>query len=101
MKTNLKEKGASTLRWLAIAAVRAYQVGLRPLNLWGCKFYPSCSPYAIEAFEQHGSARGFWLTLKRLLRCRPGTFGGVDPVPAPEEISQPTLPGNSQGRQTA
>ncbi len=104
MKTNLtglKGKVANAVRWLAVAAIRAYQVGLRPLNLWGCKFYPSCSHYALEAFELHGPARGFWLTLKRLLRCRPGTFGGVDPVPGREEFSQGPLPGNSTGRQTA
>ena len=108
MTTNhkrLKGKAAAAatnaVRWLAVAAIRAYQVGIRPLNLWGCKFHPSCSHYALEAFEVHGPTRGFWLTLKRLLRCRPGTFGGVDPVPGREEFSQDTIPGNSTGRQTA
>ena len=80
------------LVWLAVAAIRAYQAGLRPLNPWGCKFYPSCSSYSIEAFQVHGAARGAWLTLSRLLRCRPGTFGGVDPVPGREEFSPETIP---------
>lgn len=63
------------------AGVRFYEAALRPLNLWGCKFYPSCSEYALEAVERHGLGRGGWLTLARLCRCRPGVFGGYDPVP--------------------
>lgn len=65
------------------AGVRFYQAALRPLNPWGCKFYPSCSEYALEAVERHGLGRGGWLMLARLGRCRPGVFGGYDPVPEP------------------
>jgi hypothetical protein len=65
----------------ALVAVRFYQAALRPLNPWGCKFHPSCSEYALEAIARHGTARGAELTLRRLLRCRPGVFGGIDPVP--------------------
>lgn len=64
-----------------LAGVRFYQAALRPMNPWGCKFYPSCSHYALEAVEDHGLARGLELALQRLLRCRPGVFGGYDPVP--------------------
>ena len=46
-----------------------------------CRFTPSCSHYAHEAFEVHGTARGFWLSLRRLLRCRPFGPSGWDPVP--------------------
>ncbi len=49
-----------------------------------CKFYPSCSRYAYEAIETHGARRGSWLALRRLLRCRPFSPGGIDPVPARE-----------------
>lgn len=65
----------------ALAGVRFYQVALRPLNPWACKFHPSCSEYALEAVERHGLGRGVRLALGRLLRCRPGVFGGYDPVP--------------------
>lgn len=66
-----------------LAGVRFYQAALRPMNPWGCKFHPSCSDYALEAVERHGLARGGWLVLVRILRCRPGVFGGYDPVPDP------------------
>ena len=72
---------------LALAAVRFYQVALRPLNPWGCKFYPSCSNYAVEAIERHGLGRGTRLAVARLLRCRPGVRGGYDPVPEPEPVA--------------
>lgn len=46
-----------------------------------CRFYPSCSSYAIESVERYGSARGIWLAVKRVLRCHPMHAGGYDPVP--------------------
>ncbi len=72
------------LQAAALVAVRCYQVAWRPLNLWGCKFYPSCSNYALEAIERHGAGRGAGLALRRLLRCRPGVLGGYDPIPEAE-----------------
>ncbi len=72
------------LRAAALVAVRCYQAAWRPLNLWGCKFYPSCSNYALEAIERHGAGRGTGLALRRLLRCRPGVLGGYDPIPEVE-----------------
>ncbi|BAN04603.1 membrane protein insertion efficiency factor YidD [Ilumatobacter coccineus] len=48
-----------------------------------CRFSPSCSSYAREAFEVHGGRRGSWLTMRRLLRCRPFGPSGWDPVPEP------------------
>ncbi len=69
---------------LLLAALRVYQGFLSPLMPSACKFYPSCSRYAYEAIEIHGARRGSWLALRRLLRCRPFSRGGVDPVPERE-----------------
>ena len=46
-----------------------------------CKYIPTCSQYAIEAFKKHGPLKGFYLTTKRILRCNPYHEGGYDPVP--------------------
>jgi uncharacterized protein len=46
-----------------------------------CRFVPSCSSYALEAFERHGAVRGVWLSLRRLSRCHPWGGSGLDPVP--------------------
>ena len=65
-----------------IAAVRVYQREVSPKLPPGvCRFEPTCSHYAVEALEQHGARRGSWLTLRRLLRCRPGAARAADPVP--------------------
>lgn len=61
--------------------MRVYQAALSPLLGGACRFHPSCSHYAIEAIERHGAARGAWMALKRVLRCRPFAAGGFDPVP--------------------
>lgn len=61
--------------------VRGYQFALRPLVGANCRFYPSCSDYALEALEVHGAARGSWLAAKRLCKCHPYHPGGYDPVP--------------------
>ena len=61
--------------------VRGYQVVLSPLLGGRCRFAPSCSLYALEAFERHGALRGLWLTIRRVGRCHPLGGSGVDPVP--------------------
>jgi uncharacterized protein len=66
-----------------VAAVRVYQREVSPKLPPGvCRYEPTCSHYAVEAIETHGARRGTWLTVRRLLRCRPGAARGVDPVPA-------------------
>jgi uncharacterized protein len=69
-----------------LRAVRWYQLGAegRPSP---CRFFPSCSEYAVEAIEIHGAARGLVLTLRRLSRCRPFGPSGFDPVPEPRSSS--------------
>ncbi|MBN2205746.1 MAG: membrane protein insertion efficiency factor YidD [Thermoleophilia bacterium] len=64
-----------------IALVRVYQVVISPLVGPRCRFYPSCSNYAIEAMRVHGALRGSGLAAWRVLRCNPFNNGGLDPVP--------------------
>lgn len=69
------------MRRLLIFLVRIYKRGISPFLPPRCRFYPSCSSYAIEALDKHGAAKGSWLTAKRLCRCHPLNAGGYDPVP--------------------
>ena len=64
-----------------IAAIGVYQREISPKRPPCCRFTPTCSHYAVEALQRHGAARGAWLTVRRLVRCRPGAAGGADPVP--------------------
>ncbi|HKW11180.1 MAG TPA: membrane protein insertion efficiency factor YidD [Gemmatimonadaceae bacterium] len=69
------------MRTLCILAIRGYQVSLGQLLPPSCRYFPSCSAYAIEAIEKHGAARGSWLAVRRIARCHPFRPGGYDPVP--------------------
>ena len=69
------------MRWLIIKLIRGYQYLLSPWLGNHCRFYPSCSAYALEAIERHGAAHGSWLAAKRICRCHPWNEGGFDPVP--------------------
>jgi uncharacterized protein len=69
------------MRPLLLLLLRGYQYAIRPMLGPHCRFYPSCSDYAREALEQHGTLRGLWLIARRLGRCHPYHPGGYDPVP--------------------
>lgn len=69
------------MKLVLILGVRAYQLTLGQLLPPACRYYPSCSAYAIEALERHGAIRGGMLSIKRILRCHPFRPGGYDPVP--------------------
>jgi putative membrane protein insertion efficiency factor len=73
---------------LLILCVRAYKVVLSPHLGNCCRFEPTCSAYCIEALRTHGVLQGCWLTLRRLVRCRPFGPSGYDPVP-PKKGSGP------------
>ncbi|HEX5939847.1 MAG TPA: membrane protein insertion efficiency factor YidD [Dehalococcoidia bacterium] len=69
------------MKAILLFSIRSYQRLLSPLMGGHCRFVPSCSRYAAEAIELHGSARGTYLAARRLIRCTPFSKGGLDPVP--------------------
>ncbi len=76
------------MRALLLGSIKLYRYILSPWLGHHCRFYPSCSQYALEAIEDHGAMRGGWLAIKRLLRCHPWHAGGVDPVPDSKQDSR-------------
>ena len=85
-KVSFTEQPRTIGSWLLISAIHAYRLTLAPFLGGNCKFYPSCSHYAEQAIKTHGPKRGTLLAAKRVLRCRPFTKGGHDPVPDREEL---------------
>jgi putative membrane protein insertion efficiency factor len=73
--------GISPAARLLIVVVAGYRKVISPLLAPRCRFYPSCSAYALEAIQVHGAGRGSWLAIRRLSRCHPFHPGGLDPVP--------------------
>jgi len=101
-----------------IGALVAYRKTVSPLYGQVCRFFPSCSAYALEAVTVHGAVRGSWLAARRLCRCHPWNPGGVDPVPASPafdlwlqenparipriiELNHPVIPADDEGREAA
>lgn len=68
-----------------LALIWFYRIALGPWMGGHCRFHPSCSTYALEAFRTLNPARALWLTVRRLLRCHPWGGSGYDPVPLPPE----------------
>ncbi|MGI5940554.1 MAG: membrane protein insertion efficiency factor YidD [Thermoleophilia bacterium] len=77
----------TVLRWV----IRAYQKFVSPALPRSCKYYPSCSQYAIDALDRFGVTRGLVLAAWRLLRCNPLSYGGHDPVEA-QTLFRPRRP---------
>jgi hypothetical protein len=69
------------MKYLLIALVRFYQYAISPSLGRRCRYFPSCSEYAVEAVQKYGALRGGWLGAKRICRCHPWHPGGYDPVP--------------------
>lgn len=69
------------LKWPLILLVRFYRLIISPLLGPRCRYYPTCSEYALIALQHHGAFKGSWLAIKRIARCHPGCEGGIDPVP--------------------
>jgi len=73
------------MRYVCRALIRLYQICISPFKTPCCRFYPTCSAYAREAFLLHGVVKGAMLSLRRILRCHPWGGSGYDPVPKPKK----------------
>lgn len=69
------------MRGALILVIRGYQLWISPLLPSACRYYPTCSTYAVEAIEKYGAVSGSWLAIRRIARCHPFRSGGYDPVP--------------------
>jgi putative membrane protein insertion efficiency factor len=67
--------------WLLRGPIRFYQLAISPMMPAACRYYPTCSNYAIEAIDKYGAMKGGWMAVRRILRCHPFRPGGFDPVP--------------------
>jgi putative membrane protein insertion efficiency factor len=76
------------VKHLLIALLKIYRLVVSPLYGNVCRYYPSCSAYALRAVEVHGAVQGSWLAGRRLLRCHPWAPGGYDPVPGTPEFAE-------------
>ncbi|HBT48158.1 MAG TPA: membrane protein insertion efficiency factor YidD [Peptococcaceae bacterium] len=76
-----RKRSLSPGQTLIILLLKFYQKGISPFTVPRCRFYPSCSHYALEAVTKYGVWRGGWLAVKRLAKCHPWHGGGYDPVP--------------------
>ena len=81
MTSSLPEKHSSLAAHALERGVRLYQLTLASLVPGSCRFEPSCSSYARQAFIDHGAVKGATLTVGRIARCHPWCDGGYDPVP--------------------
>jgi len=76
----MKPKLSKILKKILILPIRFYQRCISPLTPPSCRYYPTCSQYAIEAITKYG-LKGIWMAIKRILRCNPWGGSGYDPVP--------------------
>ncbi|WP_026820423.1 membrane protein insertion efficiency factor YidD [Arthrobacter castelli] len=97
-----------------ISMVKLYRKAVSPAYGQVCRFFPSCSAYALEAVTVHGAVKGTWLALRRVGRCHPWNLGGVDHVPAGKKqwndpadapeivvLNHPEIPSDVEGRSAA
>ncbi|MCB0888069.1 MAG: membrane protein insertion efficiency factor YidD [Nocardioidaceae bacterium] len=81
------------MKWLLVTLLKGYRLFISPLYGQVCRYHPSCSAYALDAVQTHGSIKGTWLAICRIARCNPWALGGYDPVPqqdsAPKQDAAP------------
>jgi uncharacterized protein len=86
VETGQEARPTSVAARLLVVLLTGYRRYVSPLLGQRCRFYPSCSAYALEAVQVHGAVRGSWLAARRLSRCHPFHPGGLDPVPRREPV---------------
>ncbi len=77
------------MKHLLLWLIRGYRYAISPLYGQVCRYSPSCSAYALESVQVHGSLRGSWFAVRRVCACHPWAAGGYDPVPPPGARSVP------------
>lgn len=82
----------SPLSYVALGVLWLYRNAISPWFAPRCRYYPSCSTYAVEAVKEWGGLRGSWLAIKRVFRCNPWSLGGIDDVPRRSTESAPAVP---------
>ena len=82
MKKIIDKALSSLLRFI----IGIYQIFLSPILGNNCRFEPNCSAYAVEAITEHGPVKGLWLSIKRIARCNPWNYGGLDPIPLQNDL---------------
>ncbi|MGN5734031.1 membrane protein insertion efficiency factor YidD [Arthrobacter psychrochitiniphilus] len=73
-------------RNILIIVLKLYRRVVSPIYGQVCRFFPSCSAYALEAVTVHGAVKGTWFSMRRVIRCHPWSAGGLDPVPSPAVV---------------
>ncbi|PSB11517.1 membrane protein insertion efficiency factor YidD [Pleurocapsa sp. CCALA 161] len=73
------------MKTILLGVIAAYRQFISPLFPPSCRFQPTCSQYALEAIATHGTIKGSWLAIQRILRCHPFHPGGYDPVPCDDK----------------
>lgn len=73
-------------RNILIIVFKLYRRVISPTYGQVCRFFPSCSAYALEAVTVHGAVKGSWFAVRRIVRCHPWNSGGLDPVPSPATV---------------
>ncbi|SEE93967.1 hypothetical protein SAMN04489740_3215 [Arthrobacter alpinus] len=73
-------------RNILIIVLKLYRRVVSPMYGQVCRFFPSCSAYALEAVTVHGAIKGSWFAARRIVRCHPWNAGGLDPVPSPARV---------------
>lgn len=76
------------MKYVLIGLLKAYRLIISPLYGNVCRYYPSCSTYALRAVSVHGAVKGSWLAARRLLSCHPWAPGGYEPVPGTPEHAE-------------
>lgn len=83
------------MKRVLIFLINVYRVGISPYLGPSCRYHPTCSKYAIDAIQIHGSLKGTWMAIRRILSCHPWSEGGYDPVPGTNTDQSPSTKTNS------